>query len=171
MHLFCPSVHPLSVCQPIHSPIHPITGAQLKHTNTQTSPVGHISHSRHPSTPAGLQPHEPFLYAATNLLQVTCSPGRIDLSATALSALGHSRPPDSGPGEPLVLVPLLSVPQLCMAVGMTWKVGPRVGGFGMGNGGWFGGQEVSPEGKLLVLVLLLSVPQRCVAEFGTLKKG
>ncbi|GAX73762.1 hypothetical protein CEUSTIGMA_g1213.t1 [Chlamydomonas eustigma] len=69
-----------------------------------------------------LEPHEPFLHVSAGTLAVAVTGGRVDITVTGLTALGHSKGPDAGPGEPLLLVPLLSIPLLKLTVHVTWKL-------------------------------------------------
>lgn len=47
---------------------------------------------------AGFWPCDPFLDLGARVLSVTFSPGVAEINATNLTALAHTRSPDSGPG-------------------------------------------------------------------------
>jgi hypothetical protein len=46
-----------------------------------------------------LEPHEPFLHVSAGTLAVAVTGGRGDVTATGLTALGHAKGPEAGPGE------------------------------------------------------------------------
>ncbi len=45
-----------------------------------------------------LLPHDPFLHLSAGTLALAVANGRLDLTATTLTALGHARGPGDGPG-------------------------------------------------------------------------
>ncbi|GIL87248.1 hypothetical protein Vretifemale_15344, partial [Volvox reticuliferus] len=65
--------------------------------------------------------HDPRVAVSAATLGLKVSSGRVDVTGTALAVLAFARGPGRGPGEPLVTVPLLSLPMLKTFLHTTFK--------------------------------------------------
>ena len=52
------------------------------------------------------------------------------MAATCLALVGHAPPPQGGPGDPLLLLPLAALPMLTAALHGTWRVPAQGAGGG-----------------------------------------
>jgi hypothetical protein len=75
-----------------------------------------------PAWPLQVLPSDPRLTLTASTLAVKSTAGIIDLTGTNMSAVAYARGPDSGPSDPLLLLPGFHLPMVRLTFNITVKL-------------------------------------------------